>query len=53
VLSNANQRRNGYAPDLAAIFHGMDRRLVSLMEVDEVCDCEASDRACLSQKILC
>jgi hypothetical protein len=30
------ERRNGYAPDFAAVFHGIDRRLVSFMEVDVV-----------------
>jgi hypothetical protein len=30
------ESRNGYAPDFATIFHGIDRRVVSLMEVDEV-----------------
>jgi hypothetical protein len=26
------ERRNGYAPDFAAVFHGIDRRLVSFMK---------------------
>jgi hypothetical protein len=30
------ERRNGYAPDFAAVFHGVDRRLVSFMEIDVI-----------------